>query len=103
MSNVISKEDYLKTMYETFILHTDNEEDGLYLFDRALEMTRAQRDSSDREAKAEKEEALRQEGERIIKLLPEITTRFDHNKTCFDCVERIKRQALKQKVKGGRQ
>jgi len=32
---------------------------------------------------------------RIIKLLPEIAARFDHNKTCFDCVENIRRQALK--------
>ena len=36
------------------------------------------------------------ERERIINLLPNIPTRFNHNKTCFDCVERIKLQALQQ-------
>ena len=38
---------------------------------------------------------IKKERERIVKLLPIIPRRFDHNKTCFDCVERIKRQALK--------
>ncbi len=41
------------------------------------------------------EQARKQEQERILKLLPEITKRFDHNKTCFDCIENIKLQALK--------
>jgi hypothetical protein len=30
--------------------------------------------------------------ERILKLLPVIPTRFDHNKTCFNCVNRIRKQ-----------
>lgn len=41
------------------------------------------------------EVAKREEGERIIGLLPQITRRFAHNKTCFDCVETIKLKALK--------
>ena len=40
--------------------------------------------------------AKRQERERILKLLPEITKRNSFNKTCYDCVERIKEQALKK-------
>jgi len=28
----------------------------------------------------------------VVELLPKIPERFDHNKTCFDCVENIKRQ-----------
>ncbi len=40
------------------------------------------------------EEAKREERERILMFLPQIATRFDHNKTCFDCLERIKGQAL---------
>lgn len=41
------------------------------------------------------EEAKKQERERIISMLPNIPTRFKHNQTCFDCIESIKRQALK--------
>ncbi len=33
------------------------------------------------------------ERERILKLLPDIPIKFDHNRTCFDCIEGIKRQA----------
>ena len=41
------------------------------------------------------EEIRKQEMERIIKLLPVISVRYDHNKTCFDCIANIKRQSLK--------
>jgi len=35
--------------------------------------------------------------EGILGLLPNIPVRFRHNATCFDCVEAIKSQALKEK------
>ena len=41
-------------------------------------------------------DAREQERKRILSLLPEVTTRFEHNKTCYDCIERIKQQALKE-------
>ena len=44
-------------------------------------------------------EARKRERERLLKLLPEIGTRFHYNKTCFDCVENIKREALKESSK----
>jgi len=47
------------------------------------------------------EEAIKQERERILKLLPEIPIRRKHNQTCFDCVERIRRQALKKGESNG--
>ena len=36
------------------------------------------------------DEILRQVGE----ILPQVPKRFNHNKTCFDCVQRIMRQAM---------
>ncbi len=41
------------------------------------------------------EEAKREERERVMNLLPNIPRRWSFNKTCFDCVEAIKKQILK--------
>lgn len=40
-----------------------------------------------------KDKECQERVERILKSLPEIPARFDHNKTCFDCVNKIREQA----------
>ena len=57
------------------------------------EITRLNKKLNDREE--DLIEAKREERERILNLLPQIATRSHFNKTCFDCIERIKEQALK--------
>jgi len=44
---------------------------------------------------AEIVQAVKAERERILRLLPEIPEKFEHNKTCFYCIEDIRHQALK--------
>ena len=41
-------------------------------------------------------DAREQEREKILKLLPLVPEEFTHNRTCFNCVENIKEQALKE-------
>jgi len=65
---------------------------------KAIPIISAIAQEKDAECQQKLEEARKQERERIIKLLPEMATRFDHNRTCFDCVENIKRQARKSRT-----
>jgi len=83
--------DYHKTHDKLHILEI--EETYRKGFDEGVRRTT---DAMDSTFSTQLEEAKTQERERILNLLSKIPKRFDHNKTCFDCIENIKRQALKQ-------
>ena len=52
-----------------------------------------------REAVEQVHEQCQERIKGILKLLPEIPVRYDHNATCFDCVSNVKLQALKEGIK----
>ena len=80
---------YIPTEYcETSYTHRKHRDVANAAISKARPIIEARKD-------AECEQKIKEERGRILKLLPDIPGRFDHNRTCFDCVERIKIQALK--------